>query len=111
MCQKLVAHKVTLYADSGFQEIDNLNLPVPSRLIQWARRNHHLTRDEKLLNRLRGSTRIRVKHTLSRRKKDAIASQVYRNADEDYDPAMNVVLGLVNLRAFDRIFQGTGLAI
>lgn len=111
VCQQLGTHKVTLYADSGFQGIDSLNLPVESRLIQRATRNHPLNRDQKLLNRLRSSTRIRVEHTLSRRKKYAIASQVYRDADEDYDSAMNVVSGLVNLRAFDRIFQRTGLAI
>ncbi|MDQ3256890.1 MAG: transposase [Acidobacteriota bacterium] len=111
VCQALGIHKVTLYADSGFQGIDSLNLPLEARLIQRATRNHPLTRDQKLLNRLRSSTRIRVEHTLSRRKKYAIASAVYRNADEDYDSAMNVVSGLVNLRAYDRIFQRTGLAI
>jgi uncharacterized protein (DUF2344 family) len=91
--------------------MEDLSLPLESRLIHRARRNHPLTRDQKLLNRLRSSTRIRVEHTLSRRKKYAIASEVYRNRDEDYDATMNVVSGLVNLRAFDRIFQRTGLAI
>ncbi len=89
----------------------DLSLPLEARLIQRARRNHPLTRDEKKLNRLRSSTRIKVEHTLSRRKKYAIATSVYRNRDEDYDAMMNVVSGLVNLRSFDRIFQRTGLAI
>ena len=111
VCREFDLYRVSLYADSGFQGIEDLNLPVESRLIQRARRNHPLTREQKLLNRLRSSTRIRVEHTLSRRKKYAIASEVYRNRDEDYDATMNVVSGLVNLRAFDRIFQRTGLAI
>lgn len=111
VCQAFGEHRVCLYADSGFQGIEDLSLPVESRLIQRGRRNHPLTRDQKLLNRLRSSTRIKVEHTLSRRKKYAIASSVYRNRDEDYDATMNVVSGLVNLRAFDRIFQRTGLAI
>jgi len=111
VCQEFGGHRVSLYADSGFQGIEDLKLPLEARLIQRARRNHPLTRDEKLLNRLRSSTRIKVEHTLSRRKKYAIASEVYRNRDEDYDATMNVVSGLVNLRAFDRIFQRTGLAI
>lgn len=111
VCQQLGQHKATLYADSGFQGIDSLNLPLEAKLIQRARRKHPLKRAARLLNRLRSSTRIKVEHTLSRRKKYAIAAQVYRNADEDYDAAMNVVSGLVNLRAFDRIFQRTGLAI
>jgi len=111
VCQEFGKHRVQLYADSGFQGIEDLHLPVEARLIQRARRNHPLDRDQKLLNRLRSSTRIKVEHTLSRRKKYAIAAQVYRNRDEDYDSAMNVVSGLVNLRAYDRIFQRTGLAI
>ena len=111
VCQEFGQHRVSLYADSGFQGIASLNLPLEARLIDRARRNHPLNRDQKLLNRLRSSTRIKVEHTLSRRKKYAIAAQVYRNRDEDYDSAMNVVSGLVNLRAYDRIFQRTGLAI
>ncbi|MGH9915781.1 MAG: transposase family protein [Pyrinomonadaceae bacterium] len=111
VCQQFGMHRVSLYADSGFQGIESLNLPLEAGLIQRARRNHPLNRDQKLLNRLRSSTRIKVEHTLSRRKKYAIAAQVYRNADTDYDSAMNVVSGLVNLRAYDRIFQRTGLAI
>jgi hypothetical protein len=111
VCQEFGRHRVSLYADSGFQGMEDLNLPLESRLIQRARRNHPLTRDQKLLNRLRSSTRIRVEHTLSRRKKYAIAAEVYRNRDADYDATMNVVSGLVNLRAYDRIFQRTGLAI
>jgi DDE superfamily endonuclease/Helix-turn-helix of DDE superfamily endonuclease len=111
VCQEFGQHRVTLYADSGFQGLADLNLPLEARLIRRARRNHPLTRDQKLLNRLRSSTRITVEHTLSRRKKYAIAAAIYRNRDEDYDATMNVVSGLVNLRAFDRIFQRTGLAI
>jgi len=109
VCQAFGQHRVQLYADSGFQGIEELSLPLEARLIQRARRNHPLNRDQKLLNRLRSSTRVKVEHTLSRRKKYGIASQVYRNRDEDYDSAMNIVSGLVNLRAFDRIFQRTGL--
>jgi hypothetical protein len=99
VCQAFGEHRVSLYADSGFQGIEDLNLPLESRLIQRARRNHPLTREQKLLNRLRSSTRIRVEHTFSRRKKYAIAAEVYRNRDNEYDATMNVVSGLVNLRA------------
>lgn len=111
VCHEFGVHRVTLYADSGFQGIEDLNLPLEPRLIQRARRNHPLTREQKLMNRLRSSTRIKVEHTLSRRKKYAIASSIYRNPDEDYDSIMNVISGLVNLRAFYRIFQRTGLSI
>jgi len=102
-------YRVTLYGDSGFDGMHDLGLPVEIRLNEKARRNHPLTRDQKKLNRLRSSTRIKIEHTFSRRKKYQIASDIYRNRDEDYDRTMNVVAGLVNLRAYERIFQRTGL--
>jgi hypothetical protein len=51
--------------------------------------------------------RIKIEHTFSRRKY-GIASDIYRNRDEDYDQTMNIVGGLVNLRAYERIFQEQG---
>lgn len=88
-----------------------MGLPVEVRLNEKGRRNHPLSREQKKVNRLRSSTRIKIEHTFSRRKKYAIASDIYRNRDEDYDQAMNIIAGLVNLRAYDRIFQRTGLQL
>lgn len=104
-------HRACFYGDSGFQGIEGLALPIESRISQRARRNHPLTRDEKKLNRLRNSIRVEIEHTFSRRKKYRIASELYRNRDEDYDTTMNIVSGLVNLRAYDRVFQRTGVKI
>ncbi|MDQ3650212.1 MAG: transposase [Acidobacteriota bacterium] len=104
-------YRVTLYGDSGFDGMTDVGLPVEVRLIEKARRNHPLTREQKKLNRLRSSTRIEIEHTFSRRKKYRIAADIYRNRDEDYDQTMNIVSGLVNLRAYDRIFQRTGLQL
>ena len=101
--------RVTLYGDSGFAGMHNLGLPVQVKLNEKARRNHPLTREQKKLNRLRSATRIKIEHTFSRRKKYQIASDIYRNRDEDYDQTLNIVAGLVNLRAYERIFQRTGL--
>jgi hypothetical protein len=111
ICSKLTDYRVTLYGDSGFDGMSALGLPVTVRLNEKARRNHPLTRDQKKLNRLRSSTRIKIEHTFSRRKKYRIASEIYRNRDEDYDQTMNIVGGLVNLRAYERIFQRTGLQL
>ena len=104
-------YRVTLYGDSGFDGMKDVGLPLEVRLNEKARRTHPLTREQRKLNRLRSRTRIRVEHTFSRRKKYAIASAIYRNRDEDYDQAMKIVGGLVNLRAYDRIFQRTGLQL
>ncbi len=104
-------YRVTLYGDSGFDGIKDVGLPVEVRLNEKARRNHPLSREQKKLNRLRSSTRIEIEHTFSRRKKYQIAADIYRNRDEDYDQTLNIVSGLVNLRAYDRIFQRTGLQL
>ena len=102
---------MTLYGDSGLDGMSALGLPVEVRLHEKARRNHPLTREQQQLNRLRSSARLEIEHAFSRRKKYRIASDSYRNRDEDYDQAMNIVGGLVNLRAYDRIFQRTGLQL
>jgi len=111
VCEEFKDYRVTMYGDSGFDGMSAMGLPVTVRLNEKARRNHPLTREQKKLNRLRSSTRIEIEHTFSRRKKYGIASDIYRNCDEDYDQAMNIVGGLVNLRAYDRIFQRTGLQL
>ena len=111
VCQQFKDYRVTLYGDSGFDGMSRMGLPVTVRLNERARRGSPLTREQRKLNRLRSRTRIEIEHTLSRRKKYQIAAEVYRNRDEDYDRTMNIVAGLVNLRAYDRIFQRTGLHI
>src|SRR5215211_4572190 len=111
LCDEFKDYRVTMYGDSGFDGMGDMNLPLTVRLNERARRNHPLTRKQKELNRLRSSTRIKIEHTFSRRKKYGIASDIYRNRDEDYDQTMNIVAGLVNLRAYDRIFQRTGLQL
>jgi len=111
ICSQFTDYRVSIYGDSGFDGMQNLGLPVQVRLNEKARRNHPLTREQKKLNRLRSATRIKIEHTFSRRKKYGIASDIYRNADEDYDQTMNIVAGLVNLRAYERIFQRTGLPL
>lgn len=107
--EQLRALRVVATTDSGFTGIEKLSLPISTRVVERARRGHPLTPEQKLLNRVRSRERIQVEHTIGRRKKYRIASLVYRNADADYDPTMNVVGGLVNLRAYDRIASETGI--
>jgi hypothetical protein len=104
-------YRVTLCGESGFDGIGAMGLPVTVRLNEKGRRNHPLSREQKKLNRLRSSTRIKIEHTFSRRKKYQIAADIYRNRDEDCDQTMNIVAGLVNLRAYERIFQRTVLQL
>ena len=109
MFDRLRALRVVATTDSGFTGIDKLSLPISMRVVERARRGHPLTSEQKVLNRVRSRERIQVEHTIGRRKKYRIASLVYRNAEADYDPTMNVVGGLVNLRAYDRIARETGI--
>jgi len=109
MLEQFGALRVVATTDSGFTGIDKLSLPCSTRVVERARRGHALTPEQKVLNRVRSRERIQVEHTIGRRKKYRIASSVYRNADEHYDGAMEVVAGLVNLRAYDRIAAATGI--
>jgi len=84
---------------------------MSTRQVEQARRNHPLSDHQKTLNRVRQRIRISVEHTLSRRKKYRIASQTWRNRDEDYQTTMNVIAGLVNLRVYERVYQQTGIRI
>lgn len=101
--------RVTCYADSGFWGLDKLSLPATTRVAAQARRNRPLTAEQKTLNRMRSQVRIRVEHTIGHRKRYRVASSVYRGSDASYSGAMNVVAGLVNLGAYDRIKAQTGL--
>jgi hypothetical protein len=101
--------RVVCTTDSGFTGIEKLSLPCTTRVVARARRNHPLSPEQEVLNRVRSRERIRVEHAIGHRKRYRVASEVYRNRDGDYDGAMDVVAGLVNLRVYDRIEEQTGL--
>lgn len=107
--QECAGLRVVVYADSGFQGLQDQGLPVECRVVRRATRNHPLTRQERELNRYRSSQRMANEHVIGRRKKYQIAAQEYRNRDADYDTTMEIVAGLVNLRALKRISQRTGI--
>ncbi len=113
--EQLRALRVVATSDSGFTGIEKLSLPIETRLVERARRGHPLTSEQKVLNQVRSRERVRVEHisrstsAIGRRKQYGIAAGVYRNADTQYDAVMNVVAGLVNLRAYDRIASQTGI--
>jgi hypothetical protein len=91
--------RVTLYADSGFQGLQEQGLPVECHVVKRGTRHHPLTRQEREINRYRSSQRMANEHVIGRRKKYQIAAQEYRNRDADYDTTMEIVAGLVKRRA------------
>lgn len=107
--QAFAGLRVVCTVDSGFTGIEKLALPITTRVVERARRNHPLTPQQKVLRRVRSRDRIKVEHAIGHRKRYRIASAVYRNRDEIYDATMNVVAGLVNLDVYDRIAARTGL--
>lgn len=109
MLNELADVRATLYADSGFQGMQGMGLPVEGRVIERGRRNHPLPRRHREINRMGTGIRLKVESTISRRKKNQIAAQAYRHRDADYDRTMNLVAGLVNRRAIHRIGQRTSV--
>lgn len=109
--QEFCEVRATIYADSGFQGMQKMNLPAEVRLQERGRRGHPLTPQQQQINAMRSRVRVKVEHTISRRKKYRIAAEVYRNRDRDYDQTMTIVGGLVNLRAYERVFQRTGVRL
>ena len=113
--EQLRGLRVVATCDSGFTGIEKLALPISTRLVERARRGHPLTSEQKVLNQVRSRERVRVEHAIGRRKQYRIASEIYRNTDNHaevlrrYDTTMDVVAGLVNLRAYDRIAMQTGI--
>ncbi len=101
--------RVVCTTDSGFTGIGKMSLPCTTRVVERSRRGHPLTAEQKVLNRVRARDRIKVEHVIGHRKRYRIASSVYRNRDADYDGAMKVVAGLVNLDVYDRIERETGI--
>ncbi len=103
-----VGLRVTDYADSGFQGLPAPGLPVASRVVNWATRNHPLTRAEAAINRYRSSQRLANNHLIGRRKQYQLAAQEYRQRAAHYDLTLEISAGRVKLRVLKRISQRTG---
>lgn len=87
---------VTIVGDAGF---DGLHNYFPNRSVgtpHKARRNHPLTQDQKLANRIFSSERIVVEHTLAHLKCFKVLKYQFRHALDLYDDVFRAVVGLVN---------------
>lgn len=90
-----------VYGDSGFQGAKGAG--VEYRLIERAARGKPLSPEQKARNKQRSRKRMPVEHVFARRKEYKIACHKYRNRDQNYEQDMNIVAGLVNLRAANRM--------
>lgn len=90
-----------VYGDSGFQGAQGGGIEY--RLIERAVRGKPLSPEQKARNKQRSRKRMPVEHTFARRKEYKIACHKYRNKDQNYEQDMNIVAGLVNLKAANRL--------
>ena len=103
--------RVQGYFDSGFFHLDDYDVPLQRHQMQRAWRNRSLTAQQRQINRVIASTRVAVEHAIAQRKNYKIAALPWRNPEDEYDATMNIVAGLVNLRALERVHQQTGLRL
>lgn len=91
--------KVILWTDSAYLSIENL-LPNWICLVnERAKRNHPLTDDQKLKNKLKNKIRVLIEHTIGRIKKYRCCSDRTRNmSDKKQSIFWNIVAGICNLR-------------
>ena len=92
-----------LRVDKGYQGIKrgygHRRVQIPQR----ASKLHPLTPAQKRENQRLARERVEVEHTIGRIKKYRVIGQTYRHRLTEYDPVMQVVCGLVNLRTQDRL--------
>lgn len=85
--------------DKGYKKIEKLypshRISIPIKRNRWKR---ILTRGEKIKNTYLSKKRVKVEHTLSRLKKYAILSQIYRSKDGDYNHHFRNIATLCNFR-------------
>lgn len=91
---------VYLWCDSAYESIEKL---LPKNWIclvnQKAKRNHPLTLDEKIKNKLKSKVRISIEHTIGRIKKYRCCLERVRNMTQTKQSIYwNIVAGICNLR-------------
>ncbi len=90
---------VILWVDSAYQSIEKLFPNWTCLVNEKAKRNHPLTDEQKLRNRLKSKIRILIEHTISRIKKYRCCLERVRNMTECKQSLYwNIVAGICNLR-------------
>lgn len=90
-----IPDEVAILADTGFQGLQKLhpNVLLPKKKPP----KRELSHDEKAMNRLISSVRIKVEHAIGGMKRFRAASDIYRNRKGQDDAFMAVAAGLWNL--------------
>ena len=86
-----------VYADSGYQGLDRIHgqTEIPYKKPKKGK----LTTEEKVYNRALSSFRVRVEQKIRELKIFNILSHPYRNFRKGYGLKMNIIAGVVNLKA------------
>ena len=88
---------VQAYVDSGYQGLhkDHGNTEYPYK----KSKHHPLTKEEKQYNKALASFRVRVEHKIREIKIFRIMKDQYRNRRKEYGIAVQIIAGIVNLKA------------
>ena len=91
--------KVIIWADSAYESLDRLFPEWLCFINEKGKRNHPLTSEQKLKNKLKSKIRILIEHTISRIKKYRCCSDRTRNLTSKKQSLFwNIVSGICNLR-------------
>lgn len=95
MLARGIPNQVAMLADTGFQGLQHMH---PNVLLPKKRPPRGmLTEDEKAMNRLISSVRMKVEHAIGGMKRFRCVSDIYRNKNGLDDRFVNVAAGLWNL--------------
>lgn len=90
---------VIVWADSAYAAIQKYFPSWTCLINEKGKRNHPLTKKQKLNNKLKSKTRIKVEHVISRIKKYRSCSERVRNMTAiKQSRYWNIVAGICNLR-------------
>jgi len=96
--------RVILWADSAYIAIVTLYPKWEYRVLEKAKRNHPLTEEQKINNKLKSKIRIAVEHTIARIKVFRCCQERTRNMTATKQSRYwNIVAGICNLQRIEEL--------
>lgn len=95
---------IVIWADSAYIAIVQLYPHWECRVLQRAKRNHPLTREEKMNNQLKSKIRIAVEHTIARIKRFRCCQERTRKiTPARHSRYWNIVAGICNMQRIEEL--------
>ena len=103
-------YRITRRYDSGFIGLQEKDVGGQIIITKKSLRNRPLSAEDKKLRAEHSRKRVAIEHTIGRKKKYRIMSDLYRNHDSLYEQYSTIVSGIVNLRRISKIEQSIGVS-